>query len=152
MNSKFPLPLSVLLLLTLGAPLSCGPRFTQRELTIDRAGGGQVHIRVEVARTAEEKSRGLMYRKNLDDGKGMLFVFDRDQILSFWMKNTVIPLSIAYIARDGRILEIRDMRPLDETPIRSGRSARYALEVPQGWFGRAGITAGDHVFLDDLPQ
>jgi uncharacterized membrane protein (UPF0127 family) len=88
-----------------------------------------------------------MNRKTLAEGRGMLFIFDRDQSLSFWMKNTLIPLSIAFISKDGRILEIRDMRPLDETPVRSSRSARYALEVPQGWFGRAGIKAGDTVML-----
>jgi uncharacterized membrane protein (UPF0127 family) len=104
---------------------------------------------VELARTGAERTQGLMNRKTLADGRGMLFIFDRDQILSFWMKNTLIPLSIAFIARDGRILEIRDMRPLDETAVRSSRSVRYALEAPQGWFGRAGITAGDVVLLDE---
>jgi uncharacterized membrane protein (UPF0127 family) len=61
------------------------------------------------------------------------------------MKDTLIPLSIAFITHDGRILEIRDMRPGDLTPIRSSRSVRYALEVPQGWFGRMGIKPGDRV-------
>jgi uncharacterized membrane protein (UPF0127 family) len=89
-----------------------------------------------------------MNRKTLEDGRGMLFIFDRDQIMSFWMKNTLIPLSIAFISKDGRILEIRDMEPLNETPVRSSRSARYALEAPQGWFDRAGIKAGDTVTLD----
>jgi uncharacterized membrane protein (UPF0127 family) len=104
---------------------------------------------VELARTGAERGRGLMGRKSLKDGRGMLFIFDRDQILSFWMKNTLIPLSIAFITRDGRILEIRDMNPLDETAVRSVRSGRYALEVPQGWFGRAGIKAGDTVILGE---
>jgi uncharacterized membrane protein (UPF0127 family) len=102
---------------------------------------------VELARTETERGRGLMNRKTLEDGAGMFFIFDRDQIMSFWMKNTLIPLSIAFISREGRILEIRDMKPLDETPVRSGRSARYALEAPQGWFERAGIRAGDTVTL-----
>jgi uncharacterized membrane protein (UPF0127 family) len=84
-----------------------------------------------------------MYRKSLDDGKGMLFVFDRDESLSFWMKNTLIPLSIAFIASDGRILEIRDMEPESLTPVHSSRSVRYALEVPQGWFDRAGVKPED---------
>jgi uncharacterized membrane protein (UPF0127 family) len=84
-----------------------------------------------------------MWRRSLAEGEGMLFVFDRDQILSFWMKNTIIPLSIAYIAADGRILEIHDMEPRNLSPVQSGRSARYALEVNRGWFTRMGITAGD---------
>jgi uncharacterized membrane protein (UPF0127 family) len=80
----------------------------------------------------------------------MLFVFERDQQLSFWMKNTLIPLSIAYIASDGRITEIRDMYPHDENSVHSSRSVRYALEVPQGCFGRAGIRPGDVVRIDTL--
>jgi len=80
----------------------------------------------------------------------MLFIFERDEILSFWMKNTLIPLSIAYISSDGWILEIHNMEPHNLNPIRSGRSARYALEVPQGWFGRVGITAGCRLELRGL--
>jgi uncharacterized membrane protein (UPF0127 family) len=91
-----------------------------------------------------------MYRKSLPDGEGMIFVFERDQQLSFWMKNTLIPLSIAYITSDGRITEIRDMYPHDENTVQSSRSVRYALEVPQGWFGRAGIRPGDVVRIDSL--
>ncbi|MDR1971973.1 MAG: DUF192 domain-containing protein [Treponema sp.] len=120
----------------------------QRELTIERAEGAPVRLRAEIARTPDEQQRGLMYRKSLDKGRGMLFLFDRDQILSFWMKNTLIPLSIAYIKSDGTLLEIRDMSPLDQTPVRSSRGVRYALEVPQGWFEEAGIRAGDRLLLD----
>jgi uncharacterized membrane protein (UPF0127 family) len=105
-------------------------------------------IRAEIARTGDERSAGLMGRKSLPDGEGMLFVFERDQILSFWMKNTLIPLSIAFISHEGRILEIHDMKPQDITSINSSRSARYALEVPQGWFARAGIVPGDRLLLD----
>jgi uncharacterized membrane protein (UPF0127 family) len=70
--------------------------------------------------------------------------------MSFWMKNTLVPLSIAYIANDGRILEIYDMQPGNLTPVRSSRSARYALEVPQGWFDRVGITPGDRLDVSGL--
>jgi uncharacterized membrane protein (UPF0127 family) len=89
-----------------------------------------------------------MHRERLPDGEGMLFVFDRDQQLSLWMKDTTIPLSIAFIASDGRITEIKDMYPLDQSTVRSSRSVRYALEVPQGWFGRAGVQTGDVVKID----
>jgi uncharacterized membrane protein (UPF0127 family) len=132
--------------------LSCGgaDSLEQRELTIEQAGGGSVTMRAEIARSAGERQRGLMYRKDLAEGRGMLFIFDRDQIMSFWMKNTFIPLSIAYIKSDGTILEIKDMRPLDESPVSSSRGVRYALEAPQGWFNRAGIRAGDRLLLDGL--
>ena len=119
-------------------------------LTITRAGSTSVEITVEIARTDEEKARGLMHRKELPDGKGMIFVYDRDQEMSFWMENTVIPLSIAFIASDGRIVEIKDMRPLDRSSVRSSRMVRYALETPQGWFERAGVQAGDVIKLQNL--
>jgi uncharacterized membrane protein (UPF0127 family) len=132
--------------------LACGRAgsLEERELTVERAGGGSVTLRAEIARSAEEKRQGLMYRESLGEGRGMLFIFDRDQLMSFWMKNTLIPLSIAYIKSDGSILEIWDMRPRDENPVRSSRGVRYALEVPQGWFGRAGIRAGDRLLLEGL--
>jgi uncharacterized membrane protein (UPF0127 family) len=122
------------------------------ELTVRRADGETAVILAEIARTAAERETGLMFRESLADGEGMLFVFERDEALSFWMKNTLIPLSIAYISYNGRILEIHDMRPRDLTPVRSGRSARYALEVPQGWFGRAGIQPDDVLDLSPLKE
>ncbi|AEF85716.1 conserved hypothetical protein [Treponema primitia ZAS-2] len=118
-------------------------KLEQRELTIERENGETVKLLAEIARTDDQRARGLMGRSSLKDGEGMLFVFEKDQILSFWMKNTLLPLSIAYIAYDGRIMEIHDMKPQDTTAIQSRRSGRYALEVPQGWFTRAGISIGD---------
>jgi uncharacterized membrane protein (UPF0127 family) len=109
--------------------------------------GAEVPVKAEIARTENERAIGLMYRKELKDGSGMLFVFENDEILSFWMKNTLIPLSIAFIGRDGRIFEIRDMRPQDLTPVQSVNPARYALEVPRGWFSRAGIVPGDRLVV-----
>jgi len=119
-------------------------KFEKRDLVIEGS-PGKVIVKAEIARTPAQQEQGLMYRKNLKDGEGMLFIFDRDQVLSFWMKNTLIPLSIAYIDNEGRILEIHDMEPKNLNPVKSGRSARYALEVPQGWFSRVGIVPGDRV-------
>ncbi|MDR2747647.1 MAG: DUF192 domain-containing protein [Treponema sp.] len=146
------LPGAAALLFFILCGLGCGRAgsLERRELVIEQTGGGSVTLTAEIARSAEEKRQGLMYRKNLADGRGMLFIFDRDQLMSFWMKNTFVPLSIAYIKSDGSILEIWDMRPLDENLVRSSRGVRYALEVPQGWFGRAGIRAGDRLLLDGL--
>ena len=117
-------------------------------LYIDRAGAEPLEIVAEIAANDDERSRGLMHRRSLADGEGMLFVFDWDHQMSFWMKNTLIPLSIAFIASDGRITEIRDMQPQDLNAVRSSRSVRYALEVPQGWFSRAGVQLGDIVRID----
>ena len=116
-----------------------------REIPIERDGKALAVVKAEVAEKQEDRSKGLMYRKSLADGEGMLFIFESDQVLSFWMKNTYIPLSIAFIALDGRIIDIKDMYPKNETTVSSSRSVRYALEVPQGWFSRAGIKVGDIV-------
>ena len=126
----------------------CTPQKLKTATLVIEGESGAVHITAEIAKTNDERSRGLMFRKKLPDGKGMLFVFERDQQLSFWMKNTLIPLSIAFISSDGRIMEIKDMQPLSENTVQSSRSVRYALEAPQGWFSRAGVQAGDRLRMD----
>jgi uncharacterized membrane protein (UPF0127 family) len=125
-------------------------RLETAELAILRKDGTESSVLAEIARTDEQRRRGLMGRKSLADGEGMFFVFETDRILSFWMKDTLIPLSIAFIAYDGRILEIHDMEIQSLRTVQSARSARYALEVPQGWFARAGIEAGDRIL--SLPE
>lgn len=104
---------------------------------------GSTQVIAEVAKIEGERNRGLMFRKSLTDGKGMLFVFETDQKVSFWMKNTSIPLSVAYMGSDGTILQILDLIPFSLEPRPSERSVRYALEVPQGWFDRGGLKVGD---------
>ncbi|MDR1867950.1 MAG: DUF192 domain-containing protein [Treponema sp.] len=111
---------------------------------------GYVTIQAEIARTEAQRTQGFMQRKNIPDGTGMLFIFEREQRLSFYMKNTLVPLSIAFIASDGRILEIHAMEALSLALTTSRRSARYALEVPQGWFDRVGIKEGDRLNLEPL--
>lgn len=105
----------------------------------------QWEITVETADTLESQEKGLMGRERLEEDRGMLFVYDWDAKKSFWMKNTTIPLSIAYIAADGTIREIYDMEPLSTRTVDSRYSVRYALEVNQGAFERHGIKAGDKV-------
>ncbi|BBL79904.1 hypothetical protein RxyAA322_17580 [Rubrobacter xylanophilus] len=119
-----------------------------RTLTI-HADGGDVRIRVEIADEPAEQRRGLMHRTALGENRGMLFVFDREQRLSFWMKDTLIPLSIAYIDSEGRIVDIQNMKPLDDDPPHyvSARPARYALEVNRGFFEERGVEVGDTVEL-----
>ncbi len=104
---------------------------------------GGVKVDVELARTQLEQNRGLMFRKSLADGKGMLFVFPADQ-------NTSIPLSLAYILSDGTIVQILDLVPFSEEPRPSERSIRYALEVPQGWFSKVGLKVGDKFEIPSL--
>jgi hypothetical protein len=96
----------------------------------------------EVARTAEEREQGLMYRETLAEGRGMLFVFPDAQVRSFWMKNTLLPLDIAYIDENLTIVDIQAMAPQSEDAHTSAGPAMFALEVPQGWFEAAGIDVG----------
>jgi hypothetical protein len=119
------------------------PAKAQKELPAIELRSGAVTVVAELARSPEEQATGLMFRKSLADGRGMLFVYEDDRRLSFWMKNTLIPLSIAYLAADGTIREIYDMEPQSLKAVSSTRSVRYALEVPQGWFARAGLAVGD---------
>jgi uncharacterized membrane protein (UPF0127 family) len=119
--------------------------FPKQDIAILRGDGSTVALKVEVARTSEQHARGFMERRNIPDGTGMLFVFDKDQQMSFWMKNTPTALSIAYIDSRLVIREIHHMTPLSLAPVRSAASLRYALEVPQGWFDRAGVRVGDRV-------
>jgi uncharacterized membrane protein (UPF0127 family) len=141
---------SLLLVFCLCFPVSCSSqKLAVWELPIERDGQQFTAVKAEIARTGDERSKGLMYRKKLPDGEGMLFIFERDEVLSFWMKNTYIPLSIAFIASDGKIIDIKDMYPQDENSVVSSRSVRYALEVPMGWFLRAGVQTGDTVIVKE---
>jgi hypothetical protein len=103
------------------------------------------HYKVEIAATDEKRKKGLQFRRRLSPDTGMLFVYPREMPLRFYMKNTYIPLDIAFIDENGRILNIEPMTPRDETVIASKGSARYALEIGQGFFYREGIKPGDKV-------
>jgi uncharacterized membrane protein (UPF0127 family) len=120
-----------------------------QNISIERNGQPVAVVKAEIASTPEDRREGLMHRKKLPDGEGMFFIFERDGIHSFWMRNTIIPLSIAFITSDGRILEIKDMYPGDENSVSPSRSIRYALETPQGWFSRAGVQSGDIVIFEN---
>ena len=106
---------------------------------------GDHKLTAEVVVTPEQRAVGLMHRFSLKPDHGMLFVFERSEPLSFWMKNTFIPLSIAFIASDGRIVNIADMAPQDERSHWSTGPAQYALEMRKGWFAERGIGPGDRV-------
>jgi len=106
-----------------------------------------VHVfAVEIADTDEARQKGLMYRKELAEGRGMLFDFFRDQPLGFWMKNTLIPLDMIFIRSDGRIVSIAEnTEPLSERVIPAGAPVRAVLEVKGGTARRLGIQPGDQV-------
>jgi len=133
----------ILLLTFLGA--TAFPQEDKKNLAILMGKGKK--LRVQVARTEAEKAKGLMFRESLGKDEGMLFIYDREEMLSFWMKNTRIPLSIAFIDQQGRIVDIQDMEPFSLRTRVSARPAQYALEVNQGWFKKNGIDVGDSVHL-----
>lgn len=133
-----------MLALLLAMVAHAGPLFERTTLRI-----GEVVFSVELAVTPVQREYGLMYREALPLFSGMLFVFPSDQVLSFWMKNTSIPLSIAYIDAEGVIVSIRDLEPFSLTPVSSEVPVRYALEVNRGVFARLGIGPGQKV---DLPE
>jgi uncharacterized membrane protein (UPF0127 family) len=99
-------------------------------------------IRAEVAANDTTRARGLMFRERLGANEGMLFVFQDKNRQCFWMRNTLIPLSIAFVDDDGSIVNIEDMQPKTEDSHCSARPVRYALEMEQGWFGKRGLKAG----------
>ena len=99
-------------------------------------------VLAEVAATAEEREQGLMYRDEVPDGTGMLFVFTDSRVRSFWMANTYVALDIAYLDPSFRVVDIVAMEPLVTDSYASSAPAMYGLEVRQGWFGERGITVG----------
>jgi uncharacterized membrane protein (UPF0127 family) len=113
---------------------------------------------VEVAKTPATRARGLMYRKSLDENSGMLFVFDEASPVAFWMKNTFIPLSVAFVDHGGKIVNIQDMRVAldpEKGPFdfyQSGKPVLLALEVNQGFFARRGITVGARLTYQLRPR
>jgi uncharacterized protein len=139
--------LRALLLAFALALAACGngtpPVVPGAQLPVDWLTVGGHRITVELARDPEQRSRGLMFRDSLPPDHGMLFLFPRDEVQAFWMRNTEIPLSIAYADARGRIVRIADLEPLDERPITSIAPARYALEMNRGWFAKHGVVAGD---------
>ena len=130
---------------------SSGPPPGLSTVVIDASGGKKVEVLVEIADGPFEQARGLMHRTALGEDRGMLFVYPDERPLSFWMKNTLIPLSIAYINSEGRITDILNMKPLDDrTPhYVSSESVQYALEVNKGFFEERGVKVGNHA---DLPR
>ncbi len=110
---------------------------------------GEHRIRVEVADDPDERAQGLMFREQLGEDRGMLFVYPDVRARSFWMENTTIPLSIAFIDDRGAIFRIRDMKPLDRDHTYSGLPARYALEMNRGWFEAHGV--GEGAVVSGLP-
>lgn len=153
MNRKrFPaLRAALLILVLLAGWAEAAPLFGRGVVRIAQ-NGREARLQVEIARSPRARARGLMGRARLAENAGMLFIFGKDARRFFWMKNTLIPLSLAFIGSDGRVLEIVHLqphRPGRKIPSYSSRSkARWVLEVNQGWFLRNGFGLGARASLE----
>lgn len=107
-----------------------------------KLGLGMYQIDAQVASTASQQATGLMYRTEMPQYEGMLFVFERPSVLCFWMKNTLIPLTAAFVADDGVVVNLVDMKPRTTDSHCASRPVRYVLEMNQGWFAKRGLKAG----------
>jgi uncharacterized membrane protein (UPF0127 family) len=114
----------------------------QMDLQRVRLSAGMYQIEAQVAATPRQREIGLMFRKEMPQQEGMLFVFDQPAPQCFWMKNTLLPLTAAFVADDGRIVNLEDMKPQSTDNHCSTEPVRYVLEMNQGWFARKNIKAG----------
>jgi uncharacterized protein len=126
-----------------------GPPLPRGHVLLDSAFGGKAAVEVEIANTPETTQRGLMWRRELAAGQGMLFIFEEEEDHSFWMKNTLIPLDLLYIGADLKVAGIvENAQPRTLTGRSVGRLSKYVLEVPGGWAAKAGVRPGGKVVLD----
>ena len=124
----------------------CAPANTrelpQMDLPRTKLSAGVYQITAQVAQTPSERSTGLMFRKEMPQAEGMLFIFEQPSMQCFWMKNTFLPLTAAFVADNGEIVNLIDMQPHSEAPHCSSKPVRYVLEMHQGWFAKKSIKAG----------
>lgn len=116
-----------------------GPQLDLPRVTLT---AGMHLINAQVAATPEQRATGLMFRKEMPTSEGMLFVFEQPAGQCFWMKNTLLPLTAAFVADDGTIVNLADMKPQSLDSHCSVRPVRYVLEMHQGWFAKRGLKAG----------
>lgn len=128
--------------LLLASGLTAAQGVPQMNLPVVQLQAGMHIIRAQVASTPEQMATGLMFRRDMPQHEGMLFAYDQPAVHCFWMKNTFIPLSIAFIADDGTIVNIADMQAHSLDSHCAAKPVRYALEMNQGWFARKGFKPG----------
>ena len=120
----------------------CLAQEPQTDLPRVRLAAGMYQIDAQVAMSPDQRETGLMYRKQMPQQEGMLFVFEQPGVQCFWMKNTLLPLTAAFVGDDGEIVNLADMKPQTTDSHCSARPVRYVLEMNQGWFAKKGIKAG----------
>jgi uncharacterized protein len=148
---KYPAASLVLSLIALSTSTSAqdGP---QLDLPRAKLSAGVHQISAQVAQTPNQRSTGLMFRKEMPQAEGMLFIFEQPGMQCFWMKNTLIPLTAAFVADNGEIVNLVDMKPHAETPHCSTQPVRYVLEMNQGWFAKKSIKAGARLSGDPFSR
>ena len=131
-------------LLSIAAPLSAAAQDNMAQTKLERVAltAGIHRIDAQIAATPQQREIGLMFRKDMPQQEGMIFVFDQSNQQCFWMKNTVLPLSAAFVADDGTIVNVVDMKPQTLDSHCSEKPVRYVLEMNLGWFAKKGIKAG----------
>lgn len=140
-NARPQLAALLLALVTLG-PGTAAAQGVPQDLPAITLQAGMHNIRAAVAQTPEQRQTGLMYRREMAQHEGMLFVFEQASPQCFWMKNTPLPLSIAFVADDGTVVNILDMKPQVLDSHCSTQPVRFALEMNQGWFAKRGVKPG----------
>jgi uncharacterized membrane protein (UPF0127 family) len=141
-----PLAARLALAVPLAAALAAAAQPGPQSLATTRLNAGIHNIEAEVAQTPEERATGLMFRREMGASHGMLFAFEPPaQRRCFWMKNTLLPLSIAFLADDGTVVNVADMQPQTTESHCSLEAVRYALEMNQGWFAKRGIGRGSRL-------
>lgn len=141
---KFFVHRLLVLCLTIAGPALAqdGPQLTLPRIQLS---AGIYKVEVQVAQTPKQREIGLMFRKEMPQQEGMLFVFEQPSGLCFWMKNTVLPLTAAFVSDDGTIVNLADMKPQTTDSHCAARPVRYVLEMNQGWFAKRGLKAGSRL-------
>ena len=140
MSLTYRLALSALLVFFSLPPLA--QEAPQLNLPVVQLQAGMHNIRAQVAATVDQRATGLMHRREMAQHEGMLFIFEQPSVQCFWMKNTLLPLSIAFVADDGTVVNIDEMKPQMLDSHCSTQPVRYVLEMNQGWFAKRGVKAG----------
>ena len=142
MKTIFSATMALLMLGSASTNAQETPQTTLQRITLS---AGIHQIDTQVAATSEQREIGLMYRKEMPQHEGMLFVFENPSRLCFWMKNTLIPLTAAFIADDGTIVNLENMKPQTLDSHCSTKPVRYVLEMNLGWFAKKGVKPGSKV-------
>ncbi len=141
LSPRFPQHLALLALLT-GLACAHAQQSPQMDLARVELTAGMHRIDAQVAQTSGQRQIGLMHRKSMPPQEGMLFIFEQPGVQCFWMKNTLLPLTAAFVADDGSIVNLADMEPMSEVSHCSSKPVRYVLEMNQGWFAQKQLKAG----------